>query len=74
MADQFEAELRMAETRRKIILRRLDDLWNKGKADSWPNPVMDYIMWMEHELSRELDGLENNLRGIRSNRQAVADG
>jgi len=34
------------------INSKMDMLWNKGKADNWPKEIMNYIMWIEHEMCR----------------------
>ena len=46
--------------RAKRLQQLFDALWNKGKADNWDSKIMNYIMWIEHEASRELEGLKKD--------------
>lgn len=60
-----EVTLRILESRIKNLSGHLDRLWEKGKADGWPKPVMDYIMWFEHEVCRLPQAMPNDAAIIR---------
>jgi len=65
---QEDALLRIAESRLKLIQKYYDDLWNKCKAEGWfqdNRPLMNYMMWIDHEVSRNTANGQRDLQDLR---------
>lgn len=66
--NEEKALLSLLGTRGKIIQKHYDDLWNKCKAEGWfegNRPLMDYMMWIDHEVSRNTAAIQREVLDLR---------
>ncbi|MET0375923.1 MAG: hypothetical protein ABW128_16915 [Rhizorhabdus sp.] len=55
LTNEETALIRITENRFKLIQQLYDQLWTKSKDSGWfkdNKPLMDYMMWIDHEVSR----------------------
>jgi hypothetical protein len=69
LTPQEDALLRVTENRLKTIQQLYDQLWTKCKDSGWfkdNKPLMDYMMWIDHEVSRNTHNGQRDVQQLRT--------